>query len=140
MNILLFLKNIKKWKHTVNYKHFEYIFRKSDAFSVVFEGKIRFSKKVKNRNLLASEPKKYKKHTKNTKMKKTNIFVIFNVNCFEINIPKSEIWWISLLNVGISRQVSRKQDHTKPVLRGGEPTFELFSGPQLSSSWAKILV
>ena len=38
---------MKKWKHTVNYNLFEYIFRKSNAFSVDFEGKIRFSKKVK---------------------------------------------------------------------------------------------
>ena len=66
MNILIFLKNIKKRKHTVNYKHFEYIFRKSNTFSVVFEGKILFSKKVKNRNLLASEPKKHTKTHRKT--------------------------------------------------------------------------
>ena len=45
--IFYFLKKMKKWKHTVNYNLFEYIFRKSNAFSVDFEGKIRFSKKVK---------------------------------------------------------------------------------------------
>ena len=42
----IFSKNIKKWKHTVHYVHFEYIFHKSYVFDAVFEGKIGFLKKV----------------------------------------------------------------------------------------------
>ena len=72
-----FLKKMKKWKHTLNYNRFEHIFHKNNGFSVVFEGKIRFSKKVKKRNLLASEPKNIiKKHKKTQKQKKL-IFLIF---------------------------------------------------------------
>ena len=64
MNICVFLKKVKKWKHTVNYNHFEYIFHKSYVFDAVFKGRIGVFKKVKKWNLLASEAKNTKKRWK----------------------------------------------------------------------------